>query len=309
MNRSEFLHTTALGTWGFSTLPLLKSQVSLPFENLKISLTPWSLMRTGYGGDDPLGIDVFDYPSIAKSLGFNFIDHEMFHFPPDLDDEKIERMVTNCQKAGVKNAVLLTGGVGDIGHPDKTKREKALTTYKYWVDVAQKLGCSAMRNVCASYITIPYEEKLKYTIEGVKELGNYVGEKGLDLLIENHNGYSSDPEWMIALMESVKLDNIGVLGDFTNWTLRNNPETYYPDPYRGIELLSPYIRAISAKSDIFNAQGEETTIDYKKMFEILQKATKLKFAGVEFFGTSISRHEGAQKTKSLIERSIEALQE
>lgn len=307
MNRSKFIQTTALGTMGFSALPLLHRINAKPFENLEISLTPWSLMRSGYGGDDPLGIDVFEYPRIAKSLGFNYIDHEMFHFPPDLDDEKIDRMLLNSENAGVQSAVLLTGGVGDIGDADPSKRKNALETYKYWITIAQKLGCKAVRNVCASYITIPFKEKLNHTVEGVKELGHFAGEKGLDLLIENHNGYSSDPEWMIALMEQVNLKNIGVLGDFTNWTLRTNPETRYPDPYRGIKLLSPYIRAVSAKSEYFDSSGEETVTDYKKMFGILQNAKDLKFAGVEFFGTTISRNEGAQKTKALIERVIKEI--
>lgn len=304
MNRNTFLQTATLGTVGLTSLPLLKLYDAGPFEKLEISLTPWSLMRTGYSGDDPLGIDIFEYPLIAKSLGFDYIDHEMFHFPPDLNDEMIDQMLVNSEKAGVQSAVLLTGGVGDIGDADLSKRKKALKTYKFWVDIAKKLGCKAMRNVCASYITIPHKEKLNYALEGVKELGNYAGEKGLDLLIENHNGYSSDPEWMIALMEGVNLNNVGVLGDFTNWTLRTNPETHYPDPYGGIELLSPYIRAVSAKSEDFDTNGEETTTDYKKMFGVLQKATHLKFAGVEFFGTSISRNKGALLTKALIERVV-----
>ena len=44
-------------------------------------------------------------------------------------------------------------------------------------------------------------------------------------------------------MEAVNLKNVGVLGDFTNWTLKRNPDTFYPDPYKGIELLTPYISA------------------------------------------------------------------
>ena len=72
-------------------------------------------------------------------------------------------------------------------------------------------------------------------------------------------------------MENVNLKNVGVLGDFTNWTLERNPNTFYPDPYKGIELLSPYIKAVSAKSETFSSSGEETTTDYKKMFKILQK--------------------------------------
>ena len=123
-------------------------------------------------------------------------------------------------------------------------------------------------------------------------------------LLENHNGYSSSPEWMISLMEAVNLENVGVLGDFTNWTLERNPDTFYPDPYKGIELLAPYIRAVSAKSSEFTAEGEEVTIEYKRMFEVLKKALKLEFIGVEFFGNKISRKEGVILTKELIEKVI-----
>ena len=135
-------------------------------------------------------------------------------------------------------------------------------------------------------------------------MGDYAGSKGLDLLIENHNGYSSDPEWMTTLMESVNLKNVGILGDFTNWTLERNPDTFYPDPYKGIELLSPYIRAVSAKSENFFEDGEETTIDYQRMFNILKKAPQLEFAGVEYFGKEIPRSQGVVKTKMLIEKVI-----
>jgi sugar phosphate isomerase/epimerase len=309
MDRNSFLKTSSLGILAINSFPLLASLPHLPFKNLKISITPWSLMRTGYGGNDPQGIDVFEYPAIAKSIGFEHIDHEMFHFPTNLDQKQIDQMITNCAEAGVKSAIMLTGGVGDIGDADKQKRTKALETYKYWVDVAQKLGCKAMRNVCGEFITIPHKEKLNHAIEGVKELGEYAATKGLDLLIENHNGYSSDPEWMIDLMENVKLENVGILGDFTNWTLERNPDTFYPDPYKGIELLAPYIRAVSAKSETFTPQGEETSTDYKRMFNILKKAPKLEYAGVEFFGNEISRKEGSQRTKNLIENVLSNLDE
>jgi len=93
MNRNTFLQTATLGTVGLTSFPLLKRYDAGPFEKLEISLTPWSLMRTGYGGDDPLGIDIFEYPRIAKSLGFDYIDHEMFHFPPDLNDKMIDQML------------------------------------------------------------------------------------------------------------------------------------------------------------------------------------------------------------------------
>ena len=304
MKRRTFINSSITSTLGVIGLSSFKSIPLFSQQNIKITITPWTLMRTGYGQKDPLGIDVFDYPAVAKSLGFDYIDHEMFHFPPNLKEEQLQRMLDNMKSAGVKSAVMLTGGVGDIGDANPVKRKKAIETYKYWVDVAATLGCKAIRNVCGEFITIPHEEKLKYALEGVSELGNYAASKNLDLLIENHNGYSSDPEWMIALMEGVNQKNVGVLGDFTNWTLERNPDTFYPDPYKGIELLAPYIRAVSAKSSDFTKEGEEVTTNFQKMFDILKKATDFEFAGVEFFGEKISRNQGAIQTKRLIEKVI-----
>ena len=97
---------------------------------------------------------------------------------------------------------------------------------------------------------------------------------------------------------------VGVLGDFTNWTLKRNPDVYYPDPYQGFELLSPYICAISAKSSTFDANGNETTTDYQRMFSILKNAPDFMFAGVEFFGNELSRNLGAKKTRELIEKVL-----
>jgi sugar phosphate isomerase/epimerase len=304
MKRRSFINSSIAGTLGVVSLSSFNSIPLFGQQNIKITITPWTLMRTGYGQKDPLGIDVFDYPAVAKSLGFDYIDHEMFHFPPNLKEEQLQRMLDNMKSAGVKSAVMLTGGVGDIGDANPVKRKKAIETYKYWVDVAATLGCKAIRNVCGEFITIPHEEKLKYALEGVSELGTYAASKNLDLLIENHNGYSSDPEWMIALMEGVNQKNVGVLGDFTNWTLERNPDTFYPDPYKGIELLVPYIRAVSAKSSDFTQEGEEVTTNYQKMFDILKKAPDFEFAGVEFFGEALPRNKGAIQTKRLIEKVL-----
>ena len=304
MKRRNFLNSFALSTIGFSNYAATKLVFKNFNKKIKITLTPWSLIRSGYGVDDPLNIDLIEFPKVAKSLGFNFIDHEMFHYPPNLKPQYIWKMNTVMEKENVQSAVMLTGGRGDIGDKDKGKRKKAISIYKYWIDVASDLNCKAMRNVCSDFITISHEEKLNYAIEGVQELGEYAKSKGIDLLIENHNGYSSDPEWMIQLMQGVELKNIGILGDFTNWTLERNPDTFYPDPYKGFEIMAPYIKAISAKSESFNKLGEENNIDFKKMFDILEKSPNFIFAGVEFSGNEISRNVGASKTRKLIEKYI-----
>lgn len=303
MRRRSFIQKSTLGVIGIASLDIHSMSI-VERQHVNISLTPWSLIRSSYGGNDPLDISVLEFPKVANTLGFRYIDHEMFHFPPNLGLQYINRMNRQMESAGVQSAVMLTGGKGDVGDKNLANRKKALATYRFWIDVAVDLNCKAMRNVCAEFVTIPNKEKLKYAIEGVHELGEYAASKGLDLLIENHNGYSSNPEWMVSLMQGVNLKNVGVLGDFTNWTLKRNPDVYYPDPYQGFELLSPYICAISAKSSTFDANGNETTTDYQRMFSILKNAPDFMFAGVEFFGNELSRNLGAKKTRELIEKVL-----
>lgn len=68
MKRRNFLNSFALSMIGLSNYAAIK----LPFKNfnkkIKITLTPWSLIRSGYGGNDPLNIDLLEFPKVAKSL-------------------------------------------------------------------------------------------------------------------------------------------------------------------------------------------------------------------------------------------------
>ena len=168
VRRRQFISNTTFSSLGLIGLCNFNNQI-LSNSNIKITLTPWSLIRSGYGGNDPLNIDLLDIPKVAKSLGFDYIDHEMFHFPANLNQEYINNMNNAMESAGVKSAVMLTGGKGDVGDKNPKKRRKAIATYKYWIDVAYALKCKALRNVCGEYITIPHKEKLNYAIEGVKE--------------------------------------------------------------------------------------------------------------------------------------------
>ena len=172
MNRRKFIYNTTFSAFGLIGLCAFNKQ-PLSNPNIKTTLTPWSLIRSGYGGNDPLNINLLNFPKVAKSLGFDYIDHEMFHFPPNLNQEYIDNMINAMESAGVKSVVMLTGGKGDVGDKNPKKRSKAVATYKYWIDIASALKCKALRNVCGENITIPHKEKLKYAIEGVKELGEY----------------------------------------------------------------------------------------------------------------------------------------
>ena len=76
------------------------------------------------------------------------------------------------------------------------------------------------------------------------------------------------------------------------------------DKYQGIELMMPRAKAVSAKSYDFDDGGEETTIDYKKMLDLIKAADYKGFIGIEYEGNRLSEADGIRATKALLEKYI-----
>jgi hypothetical protein len=168
MNRRKFIYNTTFSAFGLMGLCSFDKQL-LSNPNIKITLTPWSLIRSGYGGNDPLNIDLLNIPKVAKSLGFDYIDHEMFHFPPNLNQKYINNMNNAMESAGVKSAVMLTGGKGDVGDKDQKKRSKALATYKYWIDIAAPSSTAKRLEMFVGRISqYPIKKNLIMPYKGLK---------------------------------------------------------------------------------------------------------------------------------------------
>ncbi len=315
MNRRNFLLSTLL------TMPLLTEAIqNKPLNRdgllntkkpaFKLALAPWSLMRKPAGQEDLKGIPLMDYPMVARELGFMAIEQDNLHFPGELPNESLlNKMKKRTDEAGVLNSLLLCGALGDIADVDKKKRKEAISKYKSWLEGAKSLGCTQMRIVCADRITIPREEKMKYAVEGVSIMADFAKDHSMELLIENHNGYSSDPEWLVQMIKAVNMDNCGILGDFTEWRMEHDPLTLYPDPYKGYKILAPYIRAVGAKSVDFNADGEEINVSFSKMLQILTEVDYNGYITVEYFGEDRSRRDGITLTKNLIEDFINTYQD
>ena len=64
----------------------------------------------------------------------------------------------------------------------------------------------------------------------------------------------------------------------------------------------PWAKAVSAKSHDFDAAGEETQTDYRRMMEIVLDAGYSGWVGIEYEGSSLSEPDGIRATKALLEK-------
>ena len=75
------------------------------------------------------------------------------------------------------------------------------------------------------------------------------------------------------------------------------------DRYRGVDELMPFAKGVSAKSHDFNAEGNETATDYRRMMDIVvNKHNYRGFVGIEYEGGRMSEADGIRATKRLLER-------
>ena len=122
---------------------------------------------------------------------------------------------------------------------------------------------------------------------------------GINVIVENHGGLSSNGEWLVAVMKKVDMKTCGTLPDFGNFGLGDG-KTY--DRYKGVTEMMPFAKGVSAKSHDFDDKGNETHTDYRKMMDIVVKKFKYAgFVGVEYEGGKLSEPDGIRATKKLLE--------
>ena len=104
----------------------------------------------------------------------------------------------------------------------------------------------------------------------------------------------TNADW-VSLMQRVDSPRFGTLPDFGNWP----PES---DKYEGVRKLMRWAKAVSAKCYDFDADGNETTIDFPRMMQIVRDAGYDGYVGIEYEGTRLSEREGIAACKRLLER-------
>jgi sugar phosphate isomerase/epimerase len=261
----------------------------------QVSLAEWSLHRALKAGE----ITNLDFPLQARgTYGISAVEYVSTFFAGKVADESyLRELRTRCNGEGVRSVLIMIDGEGDLGAADVAARRDAIERHVRWLHAARSLGCFAIRVNARSEGT--RAEQLERSADGIGALADRAQEMGIAVIVENHGGMSSDGSWMAELMTRVARPNAGTLPDFGNFRL-SKTEQY--DRYKGIAEMMPWARDVSAKSYGFDAAGNETTIDYARVFAILDAARYSGFVGIEFEGKTMSEPDGIRATKRLIER-------
>ena len=277
--------------------------------DFEISLAQWSLHRSLYSGE----LDHLDFAKISKeNFGIDAIEYvNSFFFEKAEDKSYLREMKNRADDYGVKSLLIMCDNEGSLGDPDNQKRQKAVENHYKWHEAAKYLGCHSIR-VNAYLIeslhglevgdytkTGSYENQVSLAADGLRKLTEFGANLGINTIVENHGGLSSDGAWLASVMKAVDHPMCGTLPDFGNFRIEG--DRWY-DRYKGVKELMPFAKAVSAKSHDFDSNGNETQTDFFRMMDIVIDAGYSGYVGIEYEGSGMDEMSGIKATKDLLER-------
>jgi len=266
-----------------------------PGPPFRISLAQWSLHRTIRGGE----LDALDFPRHAREVyGIDAVEYvNQFFADKACDFEYLTELKKRADDAQVRSLLIMVDGEGALAASDDAERRRAIEAHYKWVVAARLLGCHSIRVNAAG--DGEREQRMQLAADSLTTLADYAGQYEINVIVENHGGLSSDGSWLAGVMKLANHERVGTLPDFGNFQIQAG-EWY--DRYLGTQELMPFAKAVSAKSHAFDAEGNETNTDYRRMLKIVLDADYSGYVGIEYEGSDHSEHDGIQATKALLER-------
>lgn len=293
-NRRVFLQRGLELAGGLTFAPALLARAAqsegTKMKKFDISLAAWSVHRMFYRGQ----LKQIDMPELCRKE-FDISGLELVNsFFPSPQYTYCKDLLKRAADQDVKILLIMCDGEGDMCHADKTERRQAVRNHRKWLDIAAILGCHSIR--CNAGHAQPGDaDAIKRCAESFAELVELARPDKLNVIIENHGGPSSDPEWLVAVMKAVNDPMFGTLPDFGNFPKE-------ADRYEAVRKMMPYAKAVSAKCHDFDETGNEKNTDYGRMMQIVLNAGYHGYVGIEYEGGNEDEIAGVKTCQRLLQR-------
>lgn len=312
--RREFVQLMSLlAVNAFVSRPTLSAEYSP-----KLGVAQWTFNSKFLSGEFSTSL----FPKyVHDNIGVNAIEWASALLPNPDSTAHYKAIVDECRSYGIHSHALLVDGPA-LGVSGSARRNHAIDYYKPWIEAAQYLDCKYLRvNAWGpmgiqignlwSRVSTSAANSIQYDCAiSILQILDLLKGSDLTLVVENHLDYSSNATWLAELMAMIDNKRCRVMLDFGNWMYFGaGMLPKFQDPYEGCRLLAPYTASVSAKSHGFDDMGNETTVDYFKMIEILVSAGYDGYYVAEFetFSQDVDPLDGINRTLSLIKKAtIEA---
>lgn len=157
----------------------------------RLGLSGWTYCQMFKAG----AIDLFGFIDEASELSVRYIEINDV-FIDDISWPYLDKLRNYTKKKNVCIVQMLVDSVKDLASVDDFKRESSIVYAKQWIDIARYIGIESIRFNTG-------EGDLEKCIDSYITITDYAENKGLKVLIENHNGLSSDADSLKRIFDTV----------------------------------------------------------------------------------------------------------
>ena len=142
-----------------------------------------------------------DFAKIAKSVGIDAIEYVNQFFKDKAKDAAyLREMNTRAKGEGVTQVLIMVDAEGNLGDPDAAKRQASVENHYKWVDAA-KVARRATPFGSTATAVARADEQMKLVADGMRKLVEYADPLGINIVIENHGGLSSNAKWLVQTIK------------------------------------------------------------------------------------------------------------
>lgn len=217
-------------------------------------------------------IDLFQFVDYAADNGCVGAELTSYYFPDNISRDYLIDIRRHAFLRGVQISGSAVGNTFAL--PDGNKLDGQITHVNKWVDHCAAMGAPHVRVFAGAAEGISVAEAKMQCIKSLRKCGDYAGERGVMLGIENHGGIVSSAELLEEIVNEVNHDWVRVNLDTGNF--------YSNHPYEDLERLAPYAVNVQFKVEINRVPGGKEKSDFERITKILRKTNYQGYVALEY---------------------------
>jgi len=181
---------------------------------------------------------------------------------------------------------------------DRAERERAVADNKKWIDAAAVLGSPSIRTHIASADNQPPD--LDRSTDTLLRIVEHAATRNVVVHLENDDGITEDPVFLVKLIEKVNSPWLRGLPDFGNSLMHKPPE----DAYAGLEAMFNHAYGIChVKQSEATEKGANVQVDLAYVFAMLKRTGFRGYLSMEYDNSG----DPYKETEELIAKSLQFL--
>jgi len=256
---------------------------------MKIGCSTWSFHRDI--AEKRLSLEGFlEACAKFKMDGVELVDFQL----PTKDASYLQKIKKKIDSFNLELSALAISN--DFIKIEPKEMQKQVEYVSQWIRISARLGVDVVR-VFGGEIRegIGLEKAYELVRAGFQGCVGLAERHGVILALENHGTFTNNPEIVLKLIDEFGSKSLRSCLDIGNFP----PEIRY----EAIRMVAPFATHIHAKTYNFDKEGNETSIDYERVFSILRESGYNRFLSIEYEGSG-DETKGVGKSFELLKRFL-----